>query len=132
MFINIVMVAIGGAVGALCRYGLCGLVNMLIKAELKPGTIVVNLIGCFLMGLLMAAFHVRATVPDTAKLMILTGFLGAFTTFSTYTLESVNYLIDGKIHLAVANILISTIISLPLLYVGLKIGSSIFSSQSEG
>lgn len=132
MFLNIIMVAIGGAAGALCRYGLCGLVNMIFKTELKMGTIAVNLFGCLVMGILMAAFHARAAVPDTLKLMILTGFLGAFTTFSTYTLESVNYLLDGKVHLAVANIVISTIISLPLLYVGLKIGSSIFTSHSEG
>ena len=124
MLTNIIMVAIGGAAGALCRYGLCGLVNMIIKPELKLGTIAVNLLGCFLMGLLLSVFHSRISISDNIKLMVLTGFLGAFTTFSTYTLESVSYMLDGKILLAAANIVISTVISLPLLFLGMKLGSS--------
>ncbi len=122
MFIDIFMVALGGALGALCRYGLCGLINWLYKPQLTLGTIVVNLIGCFLMGLLVSLLHNRFPVSDQVKLLILTGFLGAFTTFSTYTLESVSYIIDGKISLAIWNIAVSTIISIPVLLLGMKLG----------
>ena len=125
MLINIFMVAIGGALGALCRYGLCGLINYLYKPQLTLGTIVVNLIGCFIMGLLVSLFHGRVPVSDQMKLLVLTGFLGAFTTFSTYTLESVSYMIEGKFYLAIWNIAVSTIISLPLLYWGMRIGKQL-------
>ena len=122
MLIDIFMVTIGGALGALCRYGLCGLINWLYRPQLTLGTITVNLIGCFLMGLLISLVHGRFPVSDSIKLLLLTGFLGAFTTFSTYTLESVSYMIDGKYGLAAANIVISTVISVPLLFIGMKFG----------
>ena len=122
MLVKLVMVAVGGAIGALCRYGLCGLVSWLYEPQLKLGTIVVNLVGCFLMGVAFSTVHYRIEVSDSVKILIMTGFLGAFTTFSTYTLESVSYIQQGKYSLALWNILISTIISLPLLIAGMKVG----------
>lgn len=122
VLIDIIMVAIGGALGALSRYGLCGLINYLYKPQLTLGTIIVNMLGCFLMGLAISMIHGRFPVPDSIKLLLLTGFLGAFTTFSTYTLESVSYINDGKLALAVWNIVASTIVSLPLMYLGMKVG----------
>ena len=123
MLVKLAMIAVGGAVGALCRYGLCGLVSCLYEPQLKLGTIVVNLIGCFLMGLAVSLVHERFEVSESVKILIMTGFLGAFTTFSTYTLESVRYIEQGKYMLALSNIVISTVISLPLLMAGMKVGS---------
>ena len=123
MIVKLVMVAVGGAVGALCRYGLCGLVSWLYEPQLKLGTIVVNLVGCFLMGVAVSLVHGRLEISDSVKILVMTGFLGAFTTFSTYTLESVSYIEQGKYALALWNIVISTVISLPLLIAGMKVGS---------
>ncbi|MBN2063745.1 MAG: CrcB family protein [Sedimentisphaerales bacterium] len=122
MLLNILAVAGGGVIGALCRFGLTGLVNMLVDSRFKVGTILVNLVGCLLFGLFFSVIHNRAETTDAVRLFILTGFLGAFTTFSTYTFESVSYMIDGKFALAAANVLISTVVSLPVLYLGMKIG----------
>ncbi len=122
MLVKIIMVAVGGAAGALCRYGLCGLVSRLYNSQFKLETIVVNLVGCFLMGVVVSAVHDRVDISDSVKILILTGFLGAFTTFSTYTLESVRYIEQDQYLLALWNIVISTVISIPLLIAGMKVG----------
>lgn len=82
------MLAAAGAVGTLARYGLAGLVHRLDGASFPWGTLTVNVLGCFLAGLLWTLFENRWVVSGETRLVVLVGFMGAFTTFSAYILES--------------------------------------------
>jgi CrcB protein len=81
-------VGMGAALGAWLRWGLGLWLNPLFLT-LPLGTLAANLIGGYLVGVAVAAFHINATLPDEAKLFIITGFLGGLTTFSTFSAEIV-------------------------------------------
>lgn len=87
-------VALGGALGALVRYG----VTNYIYSESHPmpyGTVVVNVVGCLLIGILSAYFMTHPSLPSYYRLFFITGGLGALTTFSTFAFESMNLLGSG-------------------------------------
>ena len=120
-FISILSVAAGGALGASLRYG----VNTGIMHWLGPGfpwaTLTVNVLGSFVMGLLVAAFAHFWDVSHTMKVFLVTGFLGAFTTFSAFSLDvSVLYENDKFAEMA-AYILASVILSIAALFAGILI-----------
>ncbi|MBN1844211.1 MAG: fluoride efflux transporter CrcB [Sedimentisphaerales bacterium] len=80
--------ALAGAFGTIARYGLAGLVHRLAGAGFPWGTLAVNVVGCFVAGLLWTLFEQRLPVAPDTRLLILVGFMGAFTTFSAYILET--------------------------------------------
>ncbi len=83
---NSLMVVLGGALGAWARYSLFVLLEK--KSEHFPWhTLTVNLAGCFLIGLIVEFFALKSHLPLAVKLFLVTGFLGAFTTFSTFALD---------------------------------------------
>jgi len=84
--------AAGGAVGALCRYGLTGLVQESTQSTFPWGTFAVNAIGCFLFGLLWTLMAERFAISGGIRLVVLTGFLGSFTTFSTFVFETEQFI----------------------------------------
>lgn len=84
---KLVLLAVAGALGTLARYGLAGLAQRL-GAGFPWGTLAVNLAGCFLAGLLWALFESRIAVAPQTRTVVMVGFLGAFTTFSTLILET--------------------------------------------
>lgn len=88
MFQKLVLLAAAGAVGTLSRYGLTGLVQRLAGPYFPFGTLAVNILGCFLAGLLWTLFRGRLPVTPEARTVVLVGFMGAFTTFSAYILET--------------------------------------------
>ena len=114
----------GGAVGAVCRYGVSLLAIKHFKGHLALGTIAVNLAGCFLIGLAFALWQNKPGLhqAENLRMFIWIGFLGAFTTFSTYMMESVDYLNKGYYGLALANIGVSTIAGLALVLAGMWVG----------
>lgn len=81
-------VALGGALGALSRYSLGLLLKVLPVKNFPAATFTVNIMGCFLIGLLYGLF-LRKWLPESVRPFLLTGFLGAFTTFSSFILEAV-------------------------------------------
>ncbi|WP_367607927.1 fluoride efflux transporter CrcB [Legionella sp. W05-934-2] len=84
------VVAIGGAIGACCRYSIT--VILLYRAnELPWATIIVNLLGSFIAGFLLIAFSERIVPSAEMRLFVFTGFLGAFTTFSAFSAENLLY-----------------------------------------
>ncbi len=121
------LVAAGGAVGAVCRYGVSLLALKHFKGHLALGTIIVNLTGCFLIGLAFALWQSKPTLHDAENLrmFIWIGFLGAFTTFSTYMLESADHFNKGYYCLAILNIGVSTIVGLALVLAGMWIGKTV-------
>ncbi|PIE69961.1 MAG: fluoride efflux transporter CrcB [Deltaproteobacteria bacterium] len=112
-------VGLGGAVGAMCRYVVSGLATRLAGATVFPaGTVTVNLLGCFLIGLLGSLIETRQLVSSPMRLLFMTGFLGGFTTFSTYGYESFGLLRTGEIPAMVMNIGIHTLAGLLTVWAG--------------
>ena len=88
MIQKLALIALAGSFGTLARYGLAGLVQRLGGAAFPWGTLAVNVAGCFLVGLLAALFENRWPVSPETRVILLVGFMGAFTTFSAYMLET--------------------------------------------
>ena len=90
----VLMVALGGAFGAVARYGLSGGESADLDTTFPLGTLVVNIVGSFLLGLLLPLFEGLAWSAEV-RTMVTLGFLGAFTTFSTFSYEAV-VLLEGE------------------------------------
>ena len=114
---TLIYIAIGGAAGALLRYSISGYTYKNLDGFLPWGTLAVNLIGCFAIGFLWNIFENFAYSPNT-RAFIFIGILGAFTTFSTFGLESFNLIREGEIKYAVLNILVSNIAGIGLVFIG--------------
>jgi CrcB protein len=116
-----VAIAVAGALGALARYGLEGAVAR--RASSFPwGTFVVNVSGAFLLGLVVTLLGERLTVASWIRAAVAIGFLGAYTTFSTLTLESYRLLETRSFALTAANMLGSVAAGLLALYGGVVLG----------
>ena len=116
------LVMLGGSLGAASRYGVSLLTARLFGPQFPYGTMVVNLAGCFLIGLLFAlADRSRLLTPDV-RLLLITGYLGALTTFSTFSLETVNAGRAGLTLQSLTNILINNLGGLSLTWLGLRLG----------
>ncbi|MBA2880930.1 CrcB protein [Desulfosalsimonas propionicica] len=88
MITRILLLSAAGAAGTLCRYGLAGLVHRFAGAGFPWGTLAVNITGCFLAGAGWAFFESRWPAAGQARIVVMIGFMGAFTTFSSYILET--------------------------------------------
>ena len=116
------LVMLGGSLGAASRYAVSLLTARLFGPQFPYGTMVVNLAGCFLIGLLFAlADRSRLLTPDV-RLLLITGYLGALTTFSTFSLETVNAGRAGLTLQSLTNILINNLGGLSLTWLGLRLG----------
>ena len=115
--LKVIFIAVGGASGALMRYGLSNLVHSYVSASFPWGTLAVNLIGCFAIGVLWQVFD-RVIVSPEVRALALVGILGGFTTFSTFALETFNLLRDGELAFAISNIAVSAVAGIVLVFVG--------------
>lgn len=102
-FITMIAVASGGAIGATLRLLINGVVNKHFAHILPLGTLAVNLIGSLFIGMLFAYFHQNANISPHIKTFLVTGILGALTTYSTFAIESFFLLEAGKYMEAFAN-----------------------------
>jgi len=117
--IKIAMVGLGGAMGAMCRFLVYeGYINAVKNTSLPLGTITVNVLGCFIIGLLGGIADTRQIFPPEVRLLIFTGFLGGFTTFSTFGFELFLYMRNGQMGLALLNGLIQLSAGLIFVWVG--------------
>jgi fluoride exporter len=119
MFERLLLLAAAGAAGALARYGLSGLIQNLEGSSFPWGTLGVNLTGCFAAGLLFGLFETRWAVSGEARVIVFIGFLGAFTTFSSFMLETTELARDAQWLSAAGNLLLQNVLGLTALYVGL-------------
>ena len=119
---KLLIVMFGGSLGAASRYGANLLTVKLWGTGFPWGTLLVNLTGCFLIGLIFAlADRIRLLTPEM-RLFLITGYLGALTTFSSFSLETVNAARAGVVFLPLANILINNIGGLTLTFCGMWLG----------
>lgn len=124
-WINILSIVSGGAIGALLRALTSFWVLKRFPESSYLGTLSVNLMGCFLIGVMWTLFE-QFEVSFAVRLCWITGGLGAFTTFSTFGLESMTLLSEGKIKLALGYILISNILGVFLVVVGAFLAKALF------
>lgn len=117
-----VWVALGGAAGALARWGLGGWVQAWAGAAFPWGTFTVNGVGCFLIGAALPLLDATAASQEV-RTAVVVGLLGAFTTFSTYSLETVALLRDGDWARAMAYALGSVVVGLVAVATGLVAAS---------
>lgn len=114
-----VWIATGGALGAMARHGVGLLAAQALGDRFPWGTFAVNALGSFVLGFLFQWFLAREGASEGVRLMAMTGFLGAFTTFSTYSVQSVRLLQDGELALAGANVVGNVVAGLGLAWLGI-------------
>jgi len=115
------LLALAGAAGTLCRFGLSGLALRLFGHAFPWGTLVVNAVGCLLFGLIGPQIESKLMLSPQARLIALTGFLGAFTTFSTFAFETTEYLRESAWLLAAGNLLAQNILGIACVLIGMAI-----------
>lgn len=115
-------VAVGGALGAVARYQLSLWVHARWPSAFPTGTLVVNLVGCLLIGVLAGTLDSRMPVSPAARLFFGVGILGAFTTFSTFELETLLAIERGHTDIALSYVAASVIVGLAAVWVGLHLG----------
>ena len=119
---RIIVIAAGGALGALSRYGLSTLMNELTGRPSVLGTLIANLTGALLLGLLLGFAQERAELPAFWRTAGGIGFLGAYTTFSTFMFESADRLENGEVVFVFAYVAASIILGLALAFAGMLAG----------
>jgi len=121
----LVFIAIGGAFGAVLRYGASLSVYSLLGRGFPYGTLFVNVSGSLLMGLLSVIMLERFNIDSEWRAAVLVGVLGSFTTFSTFSIETLNLLEQGDVMRATANIVLSVLVCLAAVWFGVLIGRQI-------
>ncbi len=117
------LVVAGGGIGSVCRYGVALFAARFFGTRFPWGTLIVNLTGCFLIGLSFAfAGRGLKIMNPSARLLFMTGFLGGLTTFSTYTLETVNAIRGTTYILALTNFLTNNLAGGALVLLGMWVG----------
>ncbi len=122
---RITLLIVFGALGTLARYGLQGLVQARAGSSFPAGTLVVNLVGCFLLGGIAEYAMTHLSVPPEWRIGITVGFLGAFTTFSTFTFEAVRLMQDGEWWRGWAYILASVMGGMLAIVMGMRLADRI-------
>jgi CrcB protein len=115
--VKYLFIAVGGALGSLLRYAVAGWAQRLFSSSFPWGTLSVNLIGSLAIGLLWGLFEEMA-VSQNLRIMIFIGVLGAFTTFSTFSLENFHLLRDGEFMMVLFNVGLSVIGGLVMVVAG--------------
>jgi CrcB protein len=116
--VQLLLIAAGGALGAVARYGVGQLAQPLGGASFPAGTLIVNLTGAFLLGFLGTYLVERTTVSPEMRIALTVGVLGAYTTFSTFSVETLALLNDGEWHYALLNVGVSVAAGISLAWFG--------------
>jgi fluoride exporter len=119
VFTTIFLVMAGGSLGALARYGTALMAVKYLGIRFPYGTLIVNLTGCFLIGVCFALVDKTNWLSPSMRLFLMTGFLGALTTFSTYAIETIVSLQSGTISIAIFNFLLNNMLGLTLVLSGI-------------
>lgn len=122
MWQKVLLVAVGGGLGAVARFGLTLLADRIEGVATVAGTVAANAIGCLIFGLVAGLVTTRYALGHGWTLLILVGFCGALTTFSTYAFEAQAYARDFGITWAAGYLLLQNVLGLSLLLAGLWVG----------
>jgi CrcB protein len=116
---NLIIIGLGGFIGAVLRYSVSGWVYKWLGSEFPYGTLAVNAAGSFLLGLFLTLVTTKIILPYEFKNFVAIGILGAFTTFSTFSYETVMQLQSNLLWAAILNILLNVVLALIALWIGI-------------
>ena len=119
--IGVITIIIGGALGSLCRYVMSMNVYLLLGKSFPYGTLAVNILGSIIMGSVYILVMEKITISEELRAGITVGFLGAFTTFSAFSIETMNLIESGEITKAGLNIILSVILCIVGCWLGMSI-----------
>ena len=122
---TLLWITVAGACGTLARYGLAGVVQRWFGSGFPWATAAVNVIGCFLFGVVWALAADHGVIDAQLRAVILVGFMGAFTTFSTFGYESVTLAREGEMLASLANIVIQVVAGVLLVWLGYGLTKSL-------
>lgn len=125
--LQLISIMLGGALGAISRFALSNLVSSTLGRDFPYGTLTVNIIGSFLIGLLTVFFTYKSGLDPAIRLGVLVGFLGALTTFSTFSLETLSLLEQGSFMAALSNIFVSLISCIVMVWLGMQLAKQVLS-----
>lgn len=123
--INILLVGLGGGIGAITRYLVSVWAAQKYGSEFPYGTLLVNLAGCLIIGLFMQLVTDRIIVNPYWRMLVTVGFLGGLTTFSSFSYETVKLVGDGELALAFYNVAANTVLGLMATWVGITIAKAV-------
>jgi len=116
---KIILVGMGGFIGAILRYLVSGFVQNISQSIAFPhGTLAVNIMGCFLIGMFSHLIEFQGSMTAEMRLMLMVGVLGSFTTYSTFSGETMNLVQDQRLFLALINVLAHVVLGLSAVLVG--------------
>ena len=115
---KVFLIGLAGFIGTLGRYGLSGMLARRFGETFPTGTLVVNVVGCFLAGFLFYLMQERFLVNQTMRTVVMIGFLGGFTTFSSFGLQTFTLLRDGEFWFAAVNMVGSNLLGLLMVWAG--------------
>lgn len=118
---ELLLVAVGGALGSIARYGVSVAAARIVGPNLPVGTFVVNVVGSFAMGVFIGLLALRFSGSPAIRLFVAVGILGGFTTFSSFSLDAVTLYERGDVLLAGGYVVASVLLSLAALFGGLSL-----------
>ncbi len=130
--INYLVVALGAAVGGAFRFWISELIIKLLPGNFPFGTLAANMIGGFIIGIVIFVFDSFGSMTDTVKLLIVIGFCGGLTTFSAFSVETLHQIMGSNYVTALLNIVLNVLLSLAATSVGLLISIGIKNSRLMG
>tara|TARA_B100000579_G_scaffold417908_1_gene414936 strand:+ start:10574 stop:10954 length:381 start_codon:yes stop_codon:yes gene_type:complete len=120
MLINILLVSLGGALGATLRFTISPQIDKLFNSNFPFGIFVVNIIGCFFIGLLISLFENKLMLSENLKIFLIIGFLGSLTTFSTFALDNFNLLNQRNFYFLFLNLILTNFVGLVMVFLGIR------------
>ncbi len=121
---KILLLVSGGAIGTVARYLISGVAQKYMGSGFPWGTLVVNVTGAFIIGLIWGLFE-TVEIRSGFRIFVFIGILGGFTTFSSFALETMNLYKQGEIKMAILNILANNILAIVLVFVGFIVARAI-------
>jgi len=120
MLLKIIMIIAGGAIGSLARYTIGLQIDKSFNSNFPIGIFIVNLIGCFFIGLVVSLFENKLMLSENLKIFLIIGFLGSLTTFSTFALDNFNLMSSKSFYFLFVNLFMTNFFGLLMVFLGIK------------